>query len=276
MQRTLGPAILITALAAALALLLPSASSAASVACGDTITTDTTLTSDLVGCTDGLTVLGATLDLGGHTLGGAGQGFGIRAGRGATLRDGTVTGFGRGIDLEGGDVTVKRLAITDNVQGVGGESTFAILDNIITGNVIGMAMGGGRGTVTGNLFAFNSQDGIENAIAEPVSITDNIVFKNGGRGILVRDATTRVVGNTVSRNGSDGIYVFDDFGLFFPYLIADNTANHNGGYGIAFFGVPTRVDPPSNVDGGGNAAKHNAGPEQCHIIVCTYNRGKGR
>src|SRR5512145_568752 len=63
------------------ALLAPPAA-ATHVSCGDTITQDTTLDSDLVGCAgDGLVIGadGVTVDLGGHRIDGAGAGAGIRS-----------------------------------------------------------------------------------------------------------------------------------------------------------------------------------------------------
>ena len=130
--------------------------------------------------------------------------------------------------------------------------------------------------MTGNHVDHNLRDGISNgAEAEPITYEGNDVSNNGGYGIRARDAVTRFIDNTLRHNGSDGLNVSDGFGVFFPYWFSGNVADDNGGLGISFDGVPTRLPPgsPATVDGGGNAAKHNAGPEQCHIIVCAYNRG---
>ncbi len=68
--------------------------------CGDTITTDTTLDSDLVNCPENGVVIGAdniTLDLAGHTidaaLDGTGSGVLIASRRGVTVKNGTVQEF---------------------------------------------------------------------------------------------------------------------------------------------------------------------------------------
>jgi hypothetical protein len=77
------------------------------VRCGDTITTDTKLKSDLVGCPGNGIVIGAdslTLDLNGHTIQGSGGGAGIdnSAGHdGVRIEQETVTGFGARILLIG-------------------------------------------------------------------------------------------------------------------------------------------------------------------------------
>ena len=83
----------------------------------------------------------------------------------------------------------------------------------------------------------------------------------------MRDATTRILANVVSHNDGDGIAVVDTTFLFFPYLIADNVANDNGGFGITFTGVSVGPNGET-VDGGGNSAKRNGAPTQCVSIVC--------
>ena len=94
-------------LALALVLLGPAAAGpSASVSCGDTITTDTTLTSDLTDCVGNGLVIGAdniTLDCSGHLIGGddSGTDSGVYlSGRsGVTVQNCTVTGFHDGIYL---------------------------------------------------------------------------------------------------------------------------------------------------------------------------------
>lgn len=85
------------------------------LACGDTVTQDTTLNADLVGCAgDGLAIGadGITLDLGGHTISGRfisggtpGQvGIDNHGHDDVTIRNGTVNGFvGGGVHLVGTD-----------------------------------------------------------------------------------------------------------------------------------------------------------------------------
>src|SRR5687768_13573747 len=80
-------------------LVAPGQATATHVACGDTLTQDTTLDSDLVGCPARGLVMGADgvdLDLAGHTISGTPTSFfGIEA-RGVrelTIRNGSITGF---------------------------------------------------------------------------------------------------------------------------------------------------------------------------------------
>jgi hypothetical protein len=276
----------LTAIASALVtgvlLSLPSIAAAAQIQCGDTISANATLTADLVGCADGLTVDGTlgsgpvTLDLAGHTIRGTGSGAGITA-TNATVRNGSVAGFRTGIAilLAG---TAERLAITGNGTGIEVEGGFSIIDNVIVGNGTGiLALRGNGGTVRGNRIALNGAGFFAATGGGGLLFADNMVIKNSGRGVFVDNMTATIVGNTVSMNGRDGIWVTDSFfPLFFPYWFANNVADLNGGFGIAFFGVPTSTLPPYTVDGGGNVARLNANPEQCHNIVCAVNRGRSR
>jgi hypothetical protein len=266
---------LVAAVTSAIVLTASPLASAASVACGDTISVDTTLESDLLGCAQGLIVSNAaTLELAGHTIGGSGP-AGVTVIGGGTVRGGTIRGFGLGILLEGGGV-VERMRIVENQIGVlatfGGTGSlgYSIRNSAITRNSIGVSLTSGRGDVTSNQITLNSGDGIQIGGGAVTTVADNFILRNGGRGAYVSSSTTRFTGNVASNNGRDGIFVIDVYGLFFPYWFADNVADGNGGYGIAFFGVPT--DPnssPGTVDGGGNAAKHNASTPQCVNVVCS-------
>src|SRR5436190_24170581 len=124
---------LIAALAAASAFLVLSAGQALAdhVKCGDVITHDTTLDSDLIDCPgDGL-VIGAdniTLDLNGHTIAGASRAIGIEvlgdpenvAGDGSvrltgdTIEGGRVQEFGDGVYVRGSNHVVKNMTLIDN------------------------------------------------------------------------------------------------------------------------------------------------------------------
>jgi parallel beta-helix repeat protein len=104
---------------------------ASQVSCGTTITTDTTLTSDLVNCPNNGIVIGAdniTLDLNGHTVSGDGTPF-------ASCPDGAFCDVGidntagyRGVKIAGGgvrsfDVGIFILAARENrIQGIASAS----------------------------------------------------------------------------------------------------------------------------------------------------------
>jgi len=118
--------------AAVAAAAFPTAAFAAStqgpaVSCGDTITVNTTLTTDLTCPANGLTIgaPGVVLNLGGHRITGSGTGFGILANSflvnadNAVIRNGTVTRFAFGIILSGVfDATVKDVRLIGNDRGL--------------------------------------------------------------------------------------------------------------------------------------------------------------
>ena len=135
MRRLLGP-FLAAALAAATLLALSTAQAFADhVHCGDVITQDTTLDSDLIDCPgDGL-VIGAdnvTLDLNGHTIEGsaAHDSAGVRAPRregdpsqgasfgyeGVKVEDGVIRDFAYGISGEHASMSLRRLTVSDKTE----------------------------------------------------------------------------------------------------------------------------------------------------------------
>src|SRR5438552_2355094 len=79
------------------------ARAATGVACGSTITSETTLDTDLsCGSAGGLVVVSATLDLNGHRIVGAGTGTGVTLqGTGAAVVNGSVGGFADGVRMGG-------------------------------------------------------------------------------------------------------------------------------------------------------------------------------
>ena len=89
MPRLIGPGLL-TLLTVVTLLVSGSQALANHVRCGDVITQDTTLDSDLIDCPGDGIVIGAsdiTLDLGGHTVDGDGVGCGGGIANGSVLRE---------------------------------------------------------------------------------------------------------------------------------------------------------------------------------------------
>ena len=87
--------------------------------CGDTVTTNVTLTADLHCSGDGLIIgaHGVTIDLNQHEISGTGTGNGVSAVEynGLTIRDGTISGFETGIFLESvQDATVRNMSLLRN------------------------------------------------------------------------------------------------------------------------------------------------------------------
>ena len=255
------------------------AARSADVECGSVVTEDTTLTHDLTDCPGTGLIVAApdiTLDLGGHTVSGTGNGFGIqvRVG-GVTVRNGTVTSFGSGIDGEGdfrpgpSGVTISDLAITENA-GAGivliNVDGWRIEDVAVLGNGSGIFLSRARTiTVTGSFVAHNAGAGIFSASSsDGNTFSGNRVLHNGGDGIFVSNSTTQILDNRASFNGGNGIALHDSPG--FPDVIADNVADGNAQLGIT-------ADFPG-FDGGGNAAKHNGDPRECVNVSCAKNPGQ--
>lgn len=132
--------------------------------CGDTIVADLVANTDLTCPGDGL-VVGAddvTLDLGGHTIAGAGAGTGlaVTGHSGVTVRNGTIAGFDTGSPPFGqaGVVADNAPHVTfHHVRTLG--TSMAILssdDAVVTGAMVGAAFDtdfSERVSLTGNRFA---------------------------------------------------------------------------------------------------------------------------
>lgn len=133
---------------------------AASLACGTTVTANTTLTADIGSCPgDGL-IIGAdniTVDLGGHTVRGTGVnnrtgihgdqvGIHLTGRSGVTVTGGTVSGFAAGVAIEGGSHnTVSKMILRGNIGSTDilaspdfGDGVFILnsADNLVTHNEI--------------------------------------------------------------------------------------------------------------------------------------------
>ena len=104
-HRACASGLLPAALLVSVALGGTTGAAAPGVTCGSTVTTDVTLTTDLH-CPSGDGIILAsnvTLDLGGHSLVGAGSGVGVQTSllsQGNTIRNGTIENWGTGILLQ--------------------------------------------------------------------------------------------------------------------------------------------------------------------------------
>lgn len=118
--------------------------------CGDTITTDTTLTSDLLNCPGDGIIIGAdgiTLDGAGHKIIGSGSGIGIvlNGHNDVTIKNLIVMDFETGISIQdgvGNEVTVNYL--TDNDVGLSlvSATDTTVTNNVITNNALGVSVDG--------------------------------------------------------------------------------------------------------------------------------------
>ena len=161
------------------------------IACGDTITSDTTLTGDLGPCSGGGITIGAddiVLDCGSHTI------------------TGTGSGSGNGVYVSSTNITIKNCIITNFDYGI-------TLDF------------GSYNTLTNNTVNSNKQYGI--SLHETVHniLTDNTVNNNNQRlGIRIEaDSYNNTLTNNTAKNQSTGIYLSGAYGN----TIANNTIKDN-------------------------------------------------
>ena len=195
---------------------------AATLVCGQEITESTTLEGDLVCGSSPALIIAAdniTLDLNGFTI--TGKGAASKGGpailfrnvKGSTVQKGTIQRFGAGVAIEGGaNNVVQNLTVLDNIGAGEGEFGDGITINNSRGN-----------RVQGNTVARNGPfSGI--SLLGPSTgneIRDNVVTDNnmlpgepaGGRqdmGIRIEGPgadNNKIVANTVSGSGADGIVV---------------------------------------------------------------------
>jgi hypothetical protein len=259
MQRCLGPGrvgLMLIAAAAAFATVAPGSAVAGHVRCGDTITQDTTLDSDLACNGDALTVArqDVTLDLGGHTIAGAGGSTGVTMSERTTVANGTIAGFGQGVWSDGAD-GVRVTAATLERNGVAIDCDYAagcsVTDSTVRSNTAGISMAapdGGepvRSFVTGNR-VYDNQLGIS-LVEYLVSVADNKVERNGVGVRIDNAARVTMSRNLIAQNSGDGVRVT----FMSRATISANRIERNGGNGIYlegdfFFGGSTTATVQAN------------------------------
>jgi hypothetical protein len=159
------------------------AGAATTVACGDTITADVTLTSDLT-CPSGVGLYvaeGVTVDFAGHSLDGAGSGLAGVAG-GSVARNGTVRGF--------------------TAYGVTGTGTIDHMNVVRNGSGF-LAGSGGPVSVIHSTIAGNAGFGVSSDL-ETLYIRDSVIRNNDSYGIATLNGLM-MSGTTVAGNGGHGI-----------------------------------------------------------------------
>jgi len=209
---------LCTLTTAAVLLAAPAPALAADPVCGDVVTEDVVLGSDLTECPgDGLVVAaaGVTVDLNDHRVSGTGLGAGIRVqAPDVTVRRGTVTGFDRGVSVvvdDLGSARLRGLEIASNGRGV----------------VLGT---GFNATGTGSLALVSARihDNAGAGVAASgwrfeTVIRDSGIRRNGGAGIIFSNSSGgAVVGSRVVGNRSGIVYDFAQGGRVAGNLISGN------------------------------------------------------
>jgi parallel beta-helix repeat protein len=249
-----------------------------SMPCGNEVSRDMVLEADVV-CDRGpafvIVADGVTLDLGGHTVSGAspagtpGPGISLRQVRGATVRNGTVQRFEAGVAVEGGAANlIEGLTVQDNVGPPDGDFGDGIVindssDNVVRGNVV-VRNGPFSGITLGPRATGNQV--LDNTVADNnMASTDHPDAGRQTMGVRIEGPAAnhnKVVGNTVTGSGCDGIVVLatcdnpDDE----PPCegtppnehneIGGNTTRANGtsgrGCGIRLFSMPLPMPPIHN------------------------------
>ena len=193
-----------------------SAGSAATIGCGDTITTNVVLTRNLDCTGDGLIVgagvAGITIDLNGYALSGSGSGYGIRGGfSGVTIQNGKIRNFNIAVlsmrgRLDGLKILDNSIGAFDFTGEINGSTFRDNGDAVRTGaTFVGIS-------VIGSTFVAN-QAGIVSSIA-PIRV-DSSTFRENTTAISGFDndifvTDSRFVGNTTSiTTFICGVRIFD-------------------------------------------------------------------
>ncbi len=195
---------------------------AATLGCGQEITTNTTLTGDLM-CTDGpaliVTADNVVLDLGGFTVSGHGAastavpGILLRNVKGVTVRKGTVQHFGAGVAIAGGaNNLVQNLTVQDNVGEPDGDFGDGITISASSGNHILANTVRRNGPFSGiSLVGACTDNHIhDNVVSDNNMLPGDPAAGRQDMGIRIEGPAANnnmVAGNTVTNSGADGIVV---------------------------------------------------------------------
>jgi Tol biopolymer transport system component len=299
MRRLLG-LLAAGAAAAAFPALGPDHALANHVQCGDVITQDTTLDSDLTDCPGNGLVIGAsnvTVDLNGHVIEGVsgdhGTGIANEPDSGSqgyddvTVENGTIRQFDIGIDVYRSDgQLVRNVALLSNeYAGVRLSDTqnARVVDNKLRENDMGIVSGDfpGGAIVERNHVLSNRHNGIVFydygvghvtrrgvAYANSARIAHNVVAGNGDAGIY-DESSSAIDHNTITRNGAG---IVANHGSI---TLSRNTIQGNEGVGIST-GWPSAPHIIANLISGNGSDGISVG--YCAHVennVITGSRGNG-
>jgi parallel beta-helix repeat protein len=199
---------------------------AAQPSCGDTITADTTLVSDLTNCPGDGIVIGAdniTLDLNGYTIGGdampavTGFDIGIRneGHDGVTIEGGTVRQFDRGVEFDraSGNRLLDLTVTNNNGRAIVGDGS---TDTLIEGNFASsndrsglILLSSDHNMIDHNRFSGNAAAGIGGFTASQNRIEHNVLSDNGNEGTFWTDGSNdnQIYQNSVSDNNGEGMVI---------------------------------------------------------------------
>jgi len=267
------------------------------IQCGQTVTQDVRLDSDLVNCAGNGIVIGAdgiTVDLSGHVVDGTLFGLGNDSGinndggyDGVTVKNGTVQEFQFGVLMTESDrSTVSRLTVSDSLSnGI----IFIRSNGCLIEKSTGARNAGGSINLLQSQGCSVEKNNLTETFADRSSgillfqSNNNLVSKNSATGafragVELGTADFNVVDKNDVFGNTDGLVVFDSNGTQVTHnnadrnfddgidienastFVAQNSASFNGDLGIeAVLGV---------TDGGGNRARGNGNPAQCAGVAC--------
>lgn len=243
--------------------LLPGDALARHVQCGERITENVRLDSDLRDCEGVGLVVGAdgvTVDLGGHTIDGTGRGTGIVNGYGGDgrrdvqIRNGTVRGFKVGLRSGGRATQLRRLTVTKNATGgiVLRGSQCIVERNTVTDNGYGhgISLESARGCrIDANRISRQLGAGIEADRSSGNRIEDNRISANRRAGIMLATTTTTTVERNTVTGNDVGIALFDRAN---SNIVRRNIAALNAtGIALTFGGAGNRIEQNSVSASGG-------------------------
>ncbi len=184
--------------------------------CGDTVTSNVMLSSNLTCTGSGLTV-GANninIDCAGNTLSGSGTGNGIYAsGRNnVTIANCSVRNFWYGIYLESSNNnTITNSTVYSNIRGI-----WLVLS---TNNIL----------INNTAYNQTVNNGIElSSSSNNNTLANNIAYNNSGGISLSSSNSNTLIGNTLYNNSQNGIYSYSSTNN----TVTNNTAYNNTQYGI--------------------------------------------
>jgi parallel beta-helix repeat protein len=276
-------AALLGSVAAVLIALSPSQALATHVQCGDVITQDTTLDSDLVNCPGDGVVIGAggiTLDLSGHTIDGTGVGDGgtgvdDEGHDGVTVGGGRIQEFFSAVYLDDADANVVRdLSVTDTGQAIYLEHADGnvIERNVVTssGNGVYIYLTGNDNVISANSFSgggggitlVGSTDAVDGTrLLARTRVEGNRLVGNDVGFLSFFAAATQVQGNRVSGNTEGGILESG-----FQAAIVSNTVAGNG-FGMSIAGYDNRVSRNRVTGNGTDGIKVQGGTNTGRIVL---------
>jgi hypothetical protein len=185
-----GFVVVVAGLTAVAAMLPMSSASAATIKCGDTLTTSVVLTRNLTCIGDGLIVgvPGIKVNLGGYTLRGDGTGTGISdpGNLGVAVRNGQIATFQYGVVSSAGTVTADHVTFTSAGMRVFGAVVVQITSSVFRGQGLS-ALNPHPLTISDSTF----RDGAFAAFHDGYAVVERSVFNNAGFGVSQGRATLR-------------------------------------------------------------------------------------